>query len=275
MMDRHLIFPPNHSNANRSSTWDGDPALKGKPIPVFGTHIILNTEDDIDAWIAERRKKWPTLKRKQEKIERKREAVGRGEIHMEDLGRKSKRPRIDSTSPSDNVRPRRPKRTNLEGAITESASIAPTPEVLEELKAEFNVDPNSSDDQGPEELPSKTTPPMLAPYHERDSSVPERCTALLRTQVQSGNKGAFQRSIRGKLNSHAYGTKHCLLRSLLLPEIGHSVSNLSQAIRFVVENQFFDDVELNAGEGQERLVQTIHPSPNIETKEVSPCTLTL
>ena len=29
MMDRHLIFPPGHSNANRSSAWDGDPALKG------------------------------------------------------------------------------------------------------------------------------------------------------------------------------------------------------------------------------------------------------
>lgn len=44
---------------------------------------------------------------------------------------------------------------------------------------------------------------------------------------------------------------------LLMPEIRATISNLSQAIRFVVQNDFFDGVELKPGDAKPALVQMI------------------
>ncbi|AOA61277.1 hypothetical protein PP7435_CHR1-1512 [Komagataella phaffii CBS 7435] len=41
----------------------------GKPIPIPGTSIVLQTEEDIQKWIEERKKNWPTRKRMLEKEE--------------------------------------------------------------------------------------------------------------------------------------------------------------------------------------------------------------
>lgn len=41
-------------------------------VPVFGTNILLETEEDIKKWIEERKKNYPTNKKIQEKIERQR-----------------------------------------------------------------------------------------------------------------------------------------------------------------------------------------------------------
>lgn len=45
-----------------------------KPIPIPGTDIVLETEEDIQRWIAERKKNWPSklnIQRKQESKKRK------------------------------------------------------------------------------------------------------------------------------------------------------------------------------------------------------------
>jgi hypothetical protein len=40
------------------------------------------------------------------------------------------------------------------------------------------------------------------------------------------------------------------LNQLLLPEIRNTVSNLSQAIRFLVDNDFLENVELKPGDAE-------------------------
>ena len=47
------------------------------------------------------------------------------------------------------------------------------------------------------------------------------------------------------------------IAQLLLPEIRMTVSNLSQAIRFLVDNDFLDNVELKPGQGAERMIQVV------------------
>jgi hypothetical protein len=47
---------------------------------------------------------------------------------------------------------------------------------------------------------------------------------------------------------------------LLLPEIRVTVSNLSQAIRFLVDNDFLQGVEMKAGEADEKLIEVIGDS---------------
>lgn len=48
---------------------------------------------------------------------------------------------------------------------------------------------------------------------------------------------------------------------LLLPEIRMTVSNLSQAIRFLVDNDFLHNVELKPGQANERMIEVIGEQP--------------
>jgi len=51
---------------------------------------------------------------------------------------------------------------------------------------------------------------------------------------------------------------------LLLPEIRNTVSNLSQAIRFLVDNDFLENVELKPGdaERQKNRIQVLSSTEN-------------
>jgi hypothetical protein len=49
---------------------------------------------------------------------------------------------------------------------------------------------------------------------------------------------------------------HCNLQ-LLLPEIRITVSNLSQAIRFLVDNDFLEGAEMKPGQAAEKLIEVI------------------
>lgn len=113
-MDRHFIFPPGWEH-DKKSDWDADPSLKGfaflsssfslvdvfsilplirKPILISGTSILLNTPEAVDGWIAERKKRFPTADRVQEKKRRLEEARARGQLLPEDMclaGRKRRK----------------------------------------------------------------------------------------------------------------------------------------------------------------------------------------
>lgn len=100
-MDRHLIFPPGWKP--RRGLPDGEGGYASLPpssspltsllrpnMPIPGTGITLTTPEAIDAWIAERRKKWPSAARVEEKLKTRAEAIERGELVPEN-SRKRKR----------------------------------------------------------------------------------------------------------------------------------------------------------------------------------------
>ena len=64
-----------------------------KPIPIQGTNIILDTPEAVEAWIAERKKRWPTAERAVEKKRKLEEAIERGQIIPQDYSSSRKRPR--------------------------------------------------------------------------------------------------------------------------------------------------------------------------------------
>ena len=103
MMDRHLIYPPGWEKRKKKLDWDADPSLKGysclffffqftnvlcipflyrKPIPIQGTNIILDSPEILDAWIAERKKRFPTSARIEDKKRKLEEAVARGQLDI-------------------------------------------------------------------------------------------------------------------------------------------------------------------------------------------------
>jgi len=49
-----------------------------------------------------------------------------------------------------------------------------------------------------------------------------------------------------------------------------TVSNLSQAIRFLVDNDFLKNVELRPGQASEKMIEVIASSTTVQTREDSP-----
>jgi hypothetical protein len=65
-----------------------------KHIPIQGTNINLDTPEALEAWVAERKKRWPSAQRVEEKKRKIQEAVARGQIDVDDpsfTGRKRRR----------------------------------------------------------------------------------------------------------------------------------------------------------------------------------------
>ncbi|EIW72721.1 hypothetical protein TREMEDRAFT_67022 [Tremella mesenterica DSM 1558] len=84
--DRHLIFR-NGPKVERSEEEERF-AKRNGPNPVIqGTNITLETQEDIEKWIAERKNKWPSAQRVAEKQEERRAAIERGETPGRGRGR--------------------------------------------------------------------------------------------------------------------------------------------------------------------------------------------
>ncbi|OXG34850.1 hypothetical protein C359_06307 [Cryptococcus neoformans Bt120] len=93
--DRHLIYAPGKA-PERSKEEERFAKRKGPLPPIQGTNITLNTPEDIEKWIAERKSRWPTAKRVQEKEQERQEAIARGEVPTKQ--RKGKGRRNDPAS---------------------------------------------------------------------------------------------------------------------------------------------------------------------------------
>lgn len=70
-----------------------------KAIPIQGTSVLLDTPEALDAWIAERRKRFPTADRVQEKKRKMEEAVARGQLAPEDMGLAGRKKRRHDHTP--------------------------------------------------------------------------------------------------------------------------------------------------------------------------------
>ncbi|KAG7099304.1 hypothetical protein E1B28_001162 [Marasmius oreades] len=260
MADRHLIYPPNWEKLDKKSNWDADPSLKGKVIPIQGTNITLETHEAIDNWVAERKKRWPTSTLIQEKKRKLEDAAARGELSVEELGLFGKKRKFQGDGDLSRGRTKRGRARGPDlgehATITKVVPRHPLPK-----KPVTEACPSggeSSDDGAPESMPvrpppdelpnSPVTPAMAAPVEQLKDT---RSTA-------NGTGSLKKRSIQPKDAPHIpFGPKSNLLRNLLLPEIRITVSNLSQAIRFIVDNDFFNGVELKPGEANEKKIEVI------------------
>lgn len=59
----------------------------------------------------------------------------------------------------------------------------------------------------------------------------------------------------------------CNYSQLLLPEIRMTVSNLSQAIHFLVTNDFLENVELKPGQAEEKLIEVVDSDAQKQTSD--------
>ncbi|KAF9044799.1 hypothetical protein BDZ89DRAFT_942811 [Hymenopellis radicata] len=249
MMDRHLIYPPGYQKRRE---WDADPALKGKAIPIQGTTLILDSPDALEAWIAERKRRWPSSARVEEKKRKMDEAAASGQLSAQDLGlfgkkRKRTNDSEPSSRPSRGGRGRSRGRGHVDagwrgrgrGGAAASQRAVPADAETSSSSSDSDSDPDGE----PEISTSKPHPdasledeqPLqpIKPLPKRQPFVPKASSAPARPS---------------------------LLRNLLLPEIRMTVSNLSQAIHFLVENDFLMDVEMKPGEASDKMIQVVDDS---------------
>ncbi|KAG2072743.1 hypothetical protein BDR04DRAFT_1153161 [Suillus decipiens] len=260
MMDRHFIFPPGWQ---KKDEWDTDPSLKGKPIAIQGTSLILDSQEAIDGWIAERKNRFPTTQKVEEKKRKLEEAVARGQLTPEDMGLQARRKRRKDDSSFRGQQPRgrgrgrgvgRGSHINFTASRTQDISPMKPQAVplLSSIPAEqqdrSDVD-SSSDDGAPEVVSSK--PPLTAevvlvsaPRLKESQPPPKPIKRQPQLQPKPPPRNPF-------------ASRPTLLRSLLLPEIRITVSNLSQAIRFLVDNDFLRGVEMKPGEAQQKMIEVV------------------
>ncbi|KAF8640493.1 hypothetical protein AX17_000155 [Amanita inopinata Kibby_2008] len=295
MMDRHLIYPPGWEKHKKKPEWDADPSLKGKQVTIQGTNLVLDTPEALEAWIAERRKRWPTADRVTEKKRKLAEAIERGQIVPDDSSFMRKRRRLDEPRQVDsNEAHRRSGNMRVEsgwkgrgrtGKVVSTASLikggARTNDARESSqnscthmgRVDFEPGAQSQetcDDDGPPEIASSRSVPtdvkpatvskenLLNLGNGRLKSEGPRCIAQKSTfNVGKSAKRAYMPK---KPPYNPFASRPTLMRNLLLPEIRMTISNLSQAIRFLVDNDFLRDVELTPGESENKLVQVLdHP----------------
>ncbi|KIY47038.1 hypothetical protein FISHEDRAFT_46075 [Fistulina hepatica ATCC 64428] len=279
MMDRHLIYPRGWEKRKNADDWDADPSLKGKPLPIQGTTITLDDPEVLTKWIAERKKRWPTEEHAAEKKRKLAEAVQSGQISPDDplLGRKRRKTedghnRGGRGGGRGRGRGRRRGTFTMRPPVTKSetqnAGDEPqTPATPKQTALALLVDgPSSSssdsgsDDGPPEEtssrIPSKPISKNVAPTsatHVLDGAVDASADRVdtIPTPMPPRPRQKGKTSTPKRPPSYPFTQRPSLLRQLLLPEIRITLSNLSQAMRFIVDNDFFDDFELKPGQGQE------------------------
>ncbi|KAJ7169965.1 nuclear fragile X mental retardation-interacting protein 1-domain-containing protein [Mycena filopes] len=270
MMDRHLVFPPGWDKRKTKPDWDADPSLKGKSIPIQGTTVVLDSPEELDAWIAERKRRWPSAPRVEEKKRKMEEAVARGQLSLEDsgLGGARKRRRVDEGNGEQgrgrgrgNARARGRGR-GVEGGRGRGSDVgrgrgvdggwrgrgrgaAPQQSRPAPPSEDSSSSSDSDDDETPPEVVSSRSE-AIAPPGPPTPPPAEIATRRPRAPLQP------KPPIR-----NPFASRPTLLRNLLLPEIRITVSNLSQAIRFLVDNDFLQNVELKPGEGNKKLIEVL------------------
>ncbi|THV04855.1 hypothetical protein K435DRAFT_850402 [Dendrothele bispora CBS 962.96] len=285
MMDRHLIFPPGWEQRKKTQDWDADPSLKGKPIPIQGTKLVLDTPDAVEAWISERKKRWPTANRVEEKKRKLEEATARGQLTVEELGLFSKKRRrvegyegsMDSRGRGGRGRGRGRGRggmsmrggpeTGHKGPMTDkeekcgkveagdSKSAHQAPKTSQSHSTDSSSSESSDDDGEPEAVSSKIS--TIISEHPPDTDNSQNVISEAQKPPAPGRPAVRQPK---RPLQNPFAPKTSLLRNLLLPEIRMTTSNLSQAIRFIVDNDFLRNVELKPGQANEKLIEVIESS---------------
>ncbi|KAH9950491.1 nuclear fragile X mental retardation-interacting protein 1-domain-containing protein, partial [Amylocystis lapponica] len=302
-MDRHLINPPGWETRKRKQDWDADPSLKGKPVPIQGTTVKLDTPEAIADWIAERKRRFPTASRVEEKEKKLGEAIARGQLSPEDLRfpqRKRRRLDDDQQGAERGGRGRgrgrgrdrgggrgrggadRGWQTRPSAAPAASGQETANPPVMPihgTLPAkpppsvcmppalgsgsDGDTSSGSDADDAPEMVSSKAIPPSLdeeSPNSDLEVSEEVPAATVSPNDTSTALSSPKHRQPPRRQPRNPFAARPSLLRNLLLPEIRMTVSNLSQAIRFLVDNDFLENVEIKAGQASEKMIEVVGQS---------------
>ncbi|TFY55240.1 hypothetical protein EVG20_g9396, partial [Dentipellis fragilis] len=172
------------------------------------------------------------------------------------------------------------------GREDQAAVSSGTPEqnALAQYGSSSSASDSDSCDDGPPEAVSSKAPPAHLSSAEEVTTRPEGAPEVGQTADDSKNAGVEGSApkVQSRVETlepkrkplpvqpkrpprNPFASRPTLLRNLLLPEIRMTVANLSQAIHFLVDNDFLEDVELKPGEADEKMIEVIVETSTNET----------
>ena len=129
-------------------------------MPIHGTNVVLDTPEVIDAWIAERKKRFPSSARVEEKKRKIGEAVARGQLDLSDVGGQRPQKRRKTTNATRAAPDRKlsgqPSSLGIREPKLSNSHVNPPQRPSQDVYPEAKlVEQDSGDDsETPEELPS-------------------------------------------------------------------------------------------------------------------------
>ncbi|KAI1296198.1 nuclear fragile X mental retardation protein interacting protein 1 [Mortierella claussenii] len=246
-----------------------------KPKPVINPELLhpltpsLNTPEEIAAWIAQRRKAWPTEANIQKKEQERQEMIAKGQL-VDDPSTKNRNGR-DKRNKFNNKRGQQfepvseldgnlaNKKAKTDGSLTE---ITTAVEAGEPVPCPSSADPGENDEDEDD-----TMDPLRDALTSKDPSVmgkvllpierstrPKRpCKYFLRGHCTRGDKCTFSHdpSLKNKVQKtnpasnkkEVFRSRPSLLQMLLSDEIKQEKNKLLEAMRFIVERGFFEKQE--------------------------------
>ena len=197
-------------------------------VPIQGTSVVLNTPEALDAWLAERKKRWPTAQRIEEKKKKMEEAVVRGQLPLvSNSFRGTKRHREEGRKPQWNnrhklsaQRKRQKIQDNQDSQTIDAHSPIEAPKAASGSKISFDVqcpdgDNDSNDDEAPEAVSSKPPIGQLLLMEQETSNVSKDATeASAPSELLKANKKVIRpRKREPKLPSrNPFAARPTLLR---------------------------------------------------------------
>ncbi|OAQ29429.1 hypothetical protein K457DRAFT_137908 [Linnemannia elongata AG-77] len=224
----------------------------------------LNTPEDIAAWIAQRRKAWPTESNIQKKEQERQEMIAKGQI-VEDTSSKDKngRDRRGNNNNNNNnnkrgqgkdaaAQDRRGKRPKVEPASS-AANVPGSTEPSEEDDDDDVMDPVkdavTSKDPRAGNRHNRTHDENLAPTLRPKTF----CRYFSRGTCNRGDKCPYihdtaqaaktQKNNQASNKKEEFRSRPSLLKMLLSGEIKDEKNKLLEAMRYIVQNNFFDKQE--------------------------------
>lgn len=227
----------------------------------------------MEVWIAERKKRFPTATRVDDKKRKLEEAIARGQLPFAETGFR-KRQKIDDHGSI--RRDRHAKKDHHEGTMGRGraqgrrtdagwrgrgrgSSVMHSQSVLQTPSAAAQSESSSEDDNDePEVISSKVSALVLSTTSQAEDTPKQAIDTNTIQRSAPTTERPNSRPIMPKMPPrNPFASRSTLLRNLLLPEIRITISNLSQAIRFLVDNDFLCDVELKPGEAEERMIEVV------------------
>ncbi|KAF8937184.1 hypothetical protein BGZ58_003130 [Dissophora ornata] len=246
------------------------------PKPIVNHELLhplaptLNTPEEIAAWIAQRRKAWPTEANILKKAQDRQDMIAKGQVIEEASSKgfngKEKRRMNDNDRGSNNKRGQQSTTTpEVDGILAKKAKIedagsttimadglvayASSNELSDNEDADENMDPVK------DAISSKDPSIMgkLVLPKERSTRPKKPCKYFLRGNCTRGDKCIFshdpsltnkvQKVQRVSPKKEVFRSRPSLLQMLLSGEIKQEKNKLLEAIRYIVENNFFEKRE--------------------------------
>ncbi|KAF9949576.1 nuclear fragile X mental retardation protein interacting protein 1 [Mortierella alpina] len=245
------------ANINRPKSKEARPQAPIKSELLHPLAPVLNTPEDIAAWIAKRRKAWPSESNILKKEQERKEMIAKGQI-------------VEGPSSKDeNGRNKRKKKDwgQDQRANTEAIKKAKTEGLAESSDATGTALIEDAPSNNPSEDENEDMDPVKDAVTSKDPTVmgkvllpgdrPKRgrkpCKFFLKGSCTKGERCTYghdstqaakvQKSNQASVKKEVFRSRPSLLQMLLSSEIKEEKNKLLEALRYIVVNNFFEKEE--------------------------------